>query len=254
MAELDLVMPMAGRGSRFEREGFDLPKPLIALHGQPFFWWAVQSLASKVTLGRLVFVVLREHVERFGIDRQILARYPHARIVALDEVTQGAAQTAALGVQALGDSQAPLAINDCDHAFDAGGLGPTLQALHDGRAHAALLGFRSTSPAFSYVRFDGDGRVVGTVEKQPASPFAIAGCYLFARASAFLAHYEAYRDACPYPELFVSGLYNTLLAAGGTVLFHELAQHVPFGTPAELQRVGADSLGFIGADGAATRP
>lgn len=252
MAELDLIMPMAGRGSRFEREGFALPKPLIALHGQPLFWWAVQSLATRVPLGRLVFVVLREHIERFQIDRQILQRYAHAHVEALDQVTEGAAQTAAAGVQALGRTDVPLAINDCDHAFDAGGLLSTLDLLDHGGADAALMGFRSTDPAFSYARLDGQAKVVGTVEKQTVSPFAIAGCYLFRRPQTFLDYYEAYRHACPYPELYMSGIYNTLITAGGTVAFHELERHVPFGTPSEFGCVTAQDLAFLGAPGMAT--
>ena len=48
MAKLHLVMPMAGRGSRFFENGFVCPKPLIEIHGRPFFYWATQSIARFV--------------------------------------------------------------------------------------------------------------------------------------------------------------------------------------------------------------
>lgn len=241
MADIDLVMPMAGRGSRFSRQGFDQPKPLVPLGDKPFYVWAVESVASKANVRDLVFVVLREHVEVFGIDRDITARYPEARIIALDDVTSGAAETAAIGMKALGGER-PVAVNDCDHAFDATGLDATIGALAIGKHEAALLGFPSTNPGFSYVRFDDAGTVLGTIEKQVASPYAIAGCYLFGSPDVFFAQYEPYRGACPYDELFVSGLYNALIDRGGSVGFQELRRHVPFGTPEELATVDVPAL------------
>lgn len=243
--DIALVMPMAGRGSRFMRDGRATPKPLIELFGHPFFWWAVESIAGAVTIREMVFVVLAEHVSEFGIDRQILARYPEAKIVALPEVTAGAAETAAAGIAAL-ETPGPFAVNDCDHAFRAEHLESVVARLRDG-ASGALVGFRSTSPAYSYVQLDGRGMVAGTVEKQVVSPFAIAGCYFFADPATFASRFERYRNDCPYTELFLSGLYNEIINDGGEVLFHELARHVSFGTPEELERVRPEHLSFMAA-------
>lgn len=246
---LALVMPMAGRGSRFRVGGRATPKPLIELAGRPFFAWAVESVTRAVPVRELVFVVLEEHVREFDIERRIRSFHPSARVVAIPEVTAGAAETAALGVAAL-ETPGPVAVNDCDHAFDAGDLASTVARL--GRdADGALVGFRSESPAYSYVRLGPDGAVLGTVEKQVVSPFAIAGCYLFADPAAFAGQFERYRADCPYGELFLSGVYNTMIAEGGRVLFHELPRHVSFGTPDELARVAPDALDFMAAPGRA---
>src|SRR4029079_9269418 len=43
-----LVMPMAGRGSRFVRAGRAEPKPLIDVAGRPAFWWAAESVRRAV--------------------------------------------------------------------------------------------------------------------------------------------------------------------------------------------------------------
>lgn len=241
--DLALVMPMAGRGSRFVSGGRRMPKPLIELFGQPFFWWAVESIARAAAIREMVFVVLAEHVEVFDIDERILAAYPQARVVTLPEVTGGAAETAAAGVAALG-TEGPFAVNDCDHAFLARDLESVVAGLNEG-ASGALLGFRATSPAYSYVQLDDRDRVAGTVEKQVASPFAIAGCYLFADAASFTSRLERYRGECQYTELFLSGLYNEIVRDGGEVLFHELARHVSFGTPEEMERVRREDLSFL---------
>jgi dTDP-glucose pyrophosphorylase len=227
-------MPMAGRGSRFARNGELLPKPLITLSGRPFFWWAVQSVRRYAGIRELMFVVLEEHCRDFGLDRRILDLFPEANLLRLPEVTSGAAQTARLGVEAL-RSDGPIAINDCDHAFICPPLA-AFAAQTASSAAGALLCFRSDSAAYSYAQLGPDGGVTRTVEKQVVSPLAIAGCYLFADRERFVRAYDIYRATCPYDELFISGLYNTMIAAGARVLAFELLRHCSFGTPEELAR------------------
>ncbi|NJO54095.1 MAG: NTP transferase domain-containing protein [Bacteroidales bacterium] len=115
---INLIIPMAGRGSRFSRAGVSVPKPLVDLAGRPFFWWAVESVRRSTAVGEMVFVVLREHVAAFEIDARVLDCYPAARIIAIDDVTSGAAETGMIGARAI-TNDLPVAINDCDHAFNA---------------------------------------------------------------------------------------------------------------------------------------
>lgn len=245
MGGLALVTPMAGQGVRFQRSGVRTPKPLVDLFGRPFFWWSTESVLRSTAVRELVFVVLDDHVERFRIDAVIRDFYPFAHVVSLPEPTSGAAESAAIGVDAL-ETKGPIAVNDCDHAFRAAGLQRVVDGL-TGSVEGALLGFSADAPAYSYVRFDGDRRVIGTVEKQVVSNLAIAGCYLFADATTFRERYAAYRLACAYDELFVSGIYNEIIEAGGEVIVHELEHHVAFGTPDECHRVRREDLAFIEA-------
>lgn len=234
-----MVMPMAGRGSRFSKENpgtaKPLPKPLIALAGRPFFWWATESVRRAAPLREMVFVVLEEHCREYGIDKEITSFYPQARIVAIPQVTSGAAETAWIGMQALRGT-GPVAVNDCDHAFlcpDLAGAAEHLQSDADG----ALLCFRSANPAYSYARIGAGGNVSGTVEKVVASEHAIAGCYMFAKPGMFLKLYDEYRADCPYNELFVSGMFNRLAARNGRIIKVDAAVHVSFGTPEERDRI-----------------
>jgi dTDP-glucose pyrophosphorylase len=226
---------MAGRGSRFSDSGIEEPKPLIALRGRPFFWWAVESVRREVAVRQMIFVVLEEHCERFDIDRKILEFYPHAEIVKLDAVTAGAAETAKIGIETV-RGNGPIAINDCDHAFVCPNLPVVADALQS-NASGALLCFRSTSPAYSYLRLDAAGEIIGTVEKKVASPFAIAGCYMFSSASVFSDLYKDYSSTCPYDELFVSGLYDLLVKRDKKLLRVEADHHCSFGTPHEMSLV-----------------
>lgn len=246
--DVHLVMPMAGHGSRFKSAGFDLPKPLIPLLGQPFFWWAAESVERHCDVRSRTFVVLQEHVDRHRIDQEVLARYPEARLVVLPEPTSGALVTAVAGCEAAPES-GWLVINDCDHVFSGPDLARQAYAC-GGQADAFLLHFRSSSPAFSYGAYSPDGRLLRTREKEPISDLAIAGAYGFRDRRFFLDNGAAYLVDCPYAEPFMSGVYNTVVAAGGTVRGIVLGQHVPFGTPKEFEAAPA-AMGEFRSWGAA---
>ena len=79
MPKLHLILPMAGRGSRFFENGFVCPKPLIEIAGKPFFYWAARSIEKYVDCADLTFVAGRAY-PRFCHRRQdqgVLAKRPH---------------------------------------------------------------------------------------------------------------------------------------------------------------------------------
>jgi dTDP-glucose pyrophosphorylase len=235
MSNISLVVPMAGRGSRFSTEGNGNPKPLIDLNGRPFFWWAVESVRRSITIREMVFVVLEEHCEQFDIHNKVLEYYPNSKVVTIANVTSGAAETARLGIDAL-QSHGPVAVNDCDHAFVCHALESVVDSL-ESKESGALLCFRSDSEAYSYLKTGVNGDIIGTVEKKVVSPFAIAGCYLFSSSAVFNELYDSYRDVCSYDELFMSGLYDLLIGRGAEVLKVEAEVHCSFGTPEEVSRL-----------------
>jgi dTDP-glucose pyrophosphorylase len=230
---LNLIVTMAGLGSRFAKNGEKSPKPLINFMGKPFFWWATESVRSDNILSSLTFVVLQQHINDFQIDDIIRQLYPESKIVSLDRVTSGAAETAIKALLQSGMQSGPIGFLDCDHAFDIGNINNELVGLKTDAG--ALCYFSSDNPAFSYIVSDETNCIVGTVEKKVASNQAIAGLYLFKDAATFINAYEKYEQNCPYSELFMSGIYNELIRGGKKIISIELKKHVSFGTPEELE-------------------
>lgn len=232
VTKLHLVMPMAGRGSRFQGSGFAYPKPLIEIYGKPFFYWAARSISKFHELASIDFVVLREHVEEFGIDGAILRLFPDARIHVLPEVTEGAVVTCLKGVEDIGDSL-PVVFNDCDHLFRSNGFhGYCMEGASDD-VDGILLTFPAEKPIYSFVEKDRDGNVVRTAEKEAISHEAICGCYYFRSAGIFAEAARKYLSQCGYSEYFMSGVYNVLLEEGHVVRTFATDFHIPFGTPEE---------------------
>lgn len=235
--KLHLIMPMGGAGSRFSKDGFELPKPLLRLRGKPFFYWAVESVRLSAEPETITFVVLREHVERFNIDREILSLYPGAKIVVLPHVLAGAVLTALEGVKELSSDEAVL-FNDCDHFFSSDALRDFVSAEQE--ADGALLTFESNEPKFSFVQCDEAGNVCRTAEKIVISNEAICGAYYFKSAGVFRTAAERYLKTCEYSEYYMSGVYNELIAAGGVVKTLPTDLHIPFGTPDEYDEAEKD--------------
>ena len=152
MSKLHLILPMAGRGSRFFENGFICPKPLIEIAGKPFFYWAARSIEKYVDCAEITFVVLEEHIRDFAIDAKIKAYWPNARIIALPAVTEGAAITALRGAEGLPDGE-PLLFNDCDHLFLCRSFNEFCRRGDFANGpDGALLTFESDSPAYSYLQ------------------------------------------------------------------------------------------------------
>ena len=227
-------MPMGGAGSRFYKNGFAQPKPLIEIHEKPFLYWATKSIEKYTNLADLTFVVLNQHVREFQIDQVIRRYFPDAgiEVVDFDDVKSGPVMTCLNGLTNIHDNQ-PVLFNDCDHMFSCRAFSDDMNTGswdYDG----ALLTFESNQPQFSYIAYE-KGRITGTVEKKVVSSHAICGAYMVRNAQMFRDMAEEYLKSCNYSEFFVSGIYNVMCRKGLAVKNYTVDFHVPFGTPEEYE-------------------
>ncbi|GHV96380.1 hypothetical protein AGMMS50293_27000 [Spirochaetia bacterium] len=229
---INLIMPMGGRGERFSKDGIATPKPLIDLKGKPFFYWSTQSILQYTEAASLVFVVLKEHADKFGIDAAIRIYYPQAQFVYLEDVLNGAVLTCREGVKAI-DNDYPVVFNDCDHLFYAPEFYEYCNTGDYSILDGALLTFKSNDPKFSYLKYGDDGYVIQTVEKKVVSDEAICGAYYFRNKDIFVKASDDYLQRCAYQEYFVSGVYNSLTLLGGKTKGFKVQTHLAFGTPLE---------------------
>lgn len=232
--KLHLVMPMGGKGSRFSKYGYEFPKPLLEINGKPFFYWATQSIAKFIDLQDIVFVVLKEHVENYEIDKKIKEYYSNAIIHVIPEVLNGAVLTCMEGMKEIKDDY-PVLFNDCDHIFRCSAFEEFVNSDQLEGVDGALLTFLSDSPKYSFLRLNEEGNVTETVEKEVISDQAICGCYYFANKEVFIQTSERYLKQCNYQEFFVSGVYNIMAEEGKIIKPFQTDFHVPFGVPEEYE-------------------
>jgi capsule biosynthesis phosphatase len=232
---LQMVVPMAGRGSRFQQAGWVTPKPLIQVRGRPMYAWAVDSLPL-IHAGRLVFVLLSSQPEFEDLKADILRRYaPYDPVVcAVPRPTEGQSATV-LAAKAHLDPALPLLIHNADTAFQAGPEWVT--DAFDRGLDGALLVFRSDEKRWSYARENAEGWVVEVREKEVISPWATTGAYWFRKGSDFIAAAEARIQGGRREggEYYVGPLYNDLAARGARIRNYPVRELYCFGTPEDLE-------------------
>ena len=108
-----IILPLAGKGSRFVKEGYEDPKPLLDVDGLPMIVSAVKSLPES---SKQVFICLEDHLKNYPLEQQIKEYYDKSNIVSINKVTEGQACTIELGIkEANVDLESPILVSACDN-------------------------------------------------------------------------------------------------------------------------------------------
>ena len=233
----NVVITMAGRGSRFYEAGYTLPKYEIMAHGHNLFYWSMLSLKNLLSPGsRLVFVCLAEnHSSDFVREQCTSMGLKDVHIVELAEITDGQA-TSAYVSRDLWLVGAPLLIYNIDTYVDPLVLQPAqIRPGSDGWVPC----FRVSGDHWSFVKLGEDGWATDITEKKRISDYASIGLYWFAHASAFIEAYEEFfsnPDNLVKGERYIAPLYKYLIGNKKNISISDLPVqdvHV-LGTPSEL--------------------
>lgn len=241
MRSLHIIMPMAGEGSRFKKEGWTTPKPLIELNGMPLFKHAISSVSADGISLKYSFIVRQEHIDEYKIDEGIKSFQPDANIFSVLKTTRGAVETCLMAEPAISDNDAVI-VMDCDLEFRSVRfleivkeiLSKPIEDVNGG----ALVSFESSDPKYSYAELNEEGFVIRTAEKEVISDHALCGAYFFSSGKRFkeIAHQLLNEPEFKKPEYYVSLLYNYLLADGERVQLAPMEEYYSYGTPEELKR------------------
>jgi NDP-sugar pyrophosphorylase family protein len=252
---MNVVVPMAGRGSRFADRGVRTPKPLIPVAGRPMIAWALESLVD-VVCSRIVFVVLERHEQDHGVTALLrrLAAPRSVQVVRIPEVTEGQLCTV-LAARDIIDSDEDVLVASSD-TYVTSRLGEAISGRRDDCrgiiSVAAVPGDR-----WSFARVGPDGGVVEVTEKVRISNHASTGLYYFASGREFVGTADGLIRAQRKTrgEYYVIPVYQEYIARGWRVEIAEASQMWDLGTPeakAEFEaavdaRSGEDPQHGVGA-------
>ncbi|MDY5428188.1 MAG: glycosyltransferase family 2 protein [Parabacteroides merdae] len=232
---------MAGEGSRFLKEGWTTPKPLIELNGQPLFKHAISSVTDKDIQMKYSFIVRQEHIDKYQIDKGIRSFLPEANLFSVVKTTRGAVETCLIAENAIADDDAVI-VMDCDLEFRSKKFVEIIKQILnkpiEEATGGALVSFESNEPRYSYAALGKDGFVTRTAEKEVISNHALCGAYFFSSGKRFkeVAHCLLDEPVFSKPEYYVSLLFNYLLKAGEKVRLVSMEEYYSYGTPEELKR------------------
>ena len=232
---LNIVIPMAGRGSRFAEAGYEMPKPLIDVHGKYMIEVVTNNVRPKCP-HRFIYLCLQEHLDKYGVAQKLEAISPGCIIVPVDSVTEGAACTVLLAEQYI-DSEDPLMTANSDQFIDYD-INAYLDKMKE--TDGLIMTMTANDPKWSFVRLDENDLVTEVREKEVISDEATVGIYNFAHGSDYVryAHEMIDADERVNGEFYVAPVYNRIIKAGKKISYcnigSEAAGMYGLGIPRDL--------------------
>ena len=233
---MNVLIPMAGRGSRFATQGYTFPKPLIDVKGKPMIQVVTENLNIKANF---TFIVQKEHYEKYSLQHLLNLIAPNCNIVQVDGITEGAACTTLLAKEFI-DNDEPLLMANSDQ-FVEWDSNETLYAFSNGDCDGGIITFPATHPKWSYAKLGDDGYVSEVAEKKPISEHATVGIYWWAKGSDYVKYAEQMieKDIRVNNEYYVCPVFNEAIGDGKKVRIKEIEKEGMWGigTPEDLSLI-----------------
>jgi NDP-sugar pyrophosphorylase family protein len=244
---LNIVVPIAGRGSRFAKAGYDRPKPLILVHGQPMIHTVVRNVRPRRP-HRFVFLALREHLVNFPLQETLRNIAPGCIVIPVGSVTEGAACTVLLARELI-DTCDPLMLVNSDQWVDVS-IDEYLDELPRTNADGVIMTMTAHDPKWSFVALDNRRRVTRVVEKTVISEEATVGIYAFRQGRHFVhaADRMIAKNLRVNGEFYVAPVYNELVADGAAIVTYNVGREgagmYGLGIPSDLERFLAADVSY----------
>ena len=229
--KMNVLIPMAGAGSRFEQAGYTFPKPLIDVNGKPMIQQVVENLNIEA---RHIFIVQKSHYEKYSLKHTLNLISPNCEIVQVEGLTEGAACTTLLAKEFINNDE-PLVLANSDQYVEWDSNQFMYASMSDD-IDASILTFHSTHPKWSYAKLNEDGFVVEVAEKKPISNNATVGIYFWKRGRDYVDSAETMirKNIKVNNEFYVCPVYNEALLRGARVKTFHIDRMWGLGTPEDL--------------------
>jgi hypothetical protein len=231
---MKIVIPMAGEGSRFAKEGYTFPKPLIDVNGKPMIQVVVDNLKFDA---EYIFLVRTEHLAKYEGLETTLSRITNGRyrIVQVDRLTEGAACTVLLAKEFI-DNDEDLLIANSDQVIE---YSPeNFNYLRNfTTTDGIVFTFRAVHPKWSFVKTNSRGVVIEVAEKNPISDIATCGIYWYRKGSDFVRYAERMIDKNirVNNEFYIAPVYNEFIQSEKTLIPFFVHKMNGIGTPEDLE-------------------
>ena len=228
---LNVLIPMAGAGSRFEQAGYTFPKPLIDVKGKPMIQVVVENLNIKANY---IFIVQKSHREKYNLDTLLNLITPDCKIVEVEGVTEGAAVTALMAKEYINNDQ-PLFFANSDQ-FVEWDSNEFMYKMNETQADGGIVTFRATHPKWSFAKIDENGLVTEVAEKNPISDIATVGYYYWKHGSDFVKYAEQMieKNIRVNNEFYVCPVFNQAVEDCKQIRTFDVEGMWGLGTPEDL--------------------
>ncbi|HBZ15807.1 MAG TPA: glycosyl transferase family 2 [Pantoea sp.] len=211
---LNIVIPMAGRGSRFAKEGYKEPKPLIQIGNKRMIEVVVNNLKPECD-HRFIFVCQNEHLIEYNYKSELERIAPGCIIVGIDGITEGAACTVMKAENYINNDE-PLMIANSDQWVDID-INEYLAYMDKNHLDGLIMTMKADDPKWSFAKVNNDNLVTSVVEKVVVSDEATVGIYNYRSGREFCRHVKQMinNDERSNGEFYVAPVYTYMYEQDG---------------------------------------
>lgn len=234
---LNIVIPMAGAGSRFQAQGYLDPKPLIPIHTCPMIQVVIENLRPKCK-HKFIFICQKAHVDAYDLKPKLQQWAPGCEVVEITGLTDGAARTV-LEASNFINNDDPLMIANSDQYIDFS-IEEYLAAIQADNLSGLIMTMTADNAKWSYVGLDKNSLVTRVVEKEVISNEATVGIYNFSKGHLFVdaANLMIDKKLLVNGEFYVAPAYNELIYSGHKIGVYNVGEvgdgMYGLGTPEDL--------------------
>jgi HAD superfamily hydrolase (TIGR01509 family) len=230
--KLNVIIPMAGAGSRFEQAGYTFPKPLIDVKGKPMIQVVVENLNM---VANFIFIVQKSHRIKYNLDTLLNIIAPNCKIIEVDGLTEGATCTALLAKDLINNDN-PLFFANSDQ-FVSWDSNEFMYKMQETDCDGGIVTFESIHPKWSFTKVNEFGLVTEVAEKNPISNMATVGFYYWKHGSDFVKYAEQMieKNIRVNNEFYVCPVFNQAIEGGKSIRTFEVNKMWGLGTPEDLK-------------------
>jgi dTDP-glucose pyrophosphorylase len=230
--EFNILIPMAGAGSRFSLAGYTFPKPLIEVNNKPMIQVVIENLNIKANF---IYIVQKEHYEKYNLKYLLNLITPNCEIVQVDGVTEGAACTTLLAKEYINNNKHLLIANSDQFVeWDSNSF---YYSMTNDNLDGGMLTFKATHPKWSFVKLNENGYITEIAEKKPISDIATVGVYYWNKGSDYVKYAEQMieKNIRVNNEFYVAPVYNEAISDGFKFKPYNIEKMWGLGTPEDLK-------------------
>lgn len=184
MNKLNVVIPMAGLGSRFSKAGYELPKPFIDVLGKPMIIRVLENLS--IPNAEYFLIIRKEYYKRYPNYIKLIKSLYNVTFIDIENLTEGSLCTI-LYARKFINNQNPLLIANSDQIIDIN-INDFLNDMFERDLDGSILTFidENQDPKWSFAKINENQIVIQVKEKEAISNYATVGIYLFNKGSDFV--------------------------------------------------------------------
>jgi HAD superfamily hydrolase (TIGR01509 family) len=232
LSNFNILIPMAGEGSRFKEAGFTFPKPLIEVNGKPMIQVIIENLGFEANY---IYVVRKEHYDKYNLKSFLNLITPNCKIIQVESLTEGAACTTLLAKEYINNDN-PLIIANSDQFLEWNPIDFYYKMIET-KADGGIVTFKATHPKWSFAKINELGNVIQVAEKDPISDMATVGIYYYKKGSEYVKYAEQMisKNIRTNNEFYVCPIFNEYIGDNKKIKTYGIEKMFGIGTPEDLQ-------------------